>query len=93
MYWHLPRSGSGSSYRAARHWPIKTSGNRVAAALGSSRSRRNMDNRPNQSRPSETRIRHELVERVRREIAAGTYETPQKLELALERLLERLKEE
>jgi len=32
-------------------------------------------------------IRHDLVARVRREIAAGTYETPDKLEAALARLL------
>jgi hypothetical protein len=31
-----------------------------------------------------------LVERVRREIAEGTYETPEKLEIALEKLLNRL---
>jgi hypothetical protein len=35
-------------------------------------------------------IRRPLVERVRREIAAGTYETPEKFEAALERLLGRL---
>jgi len=35
-------------------------------------------------------IRAELVERVRREIAAGTYDTPDKFEAALERLLNRL---
>ena len=35
-------------------------------------------------------IRHALVERVRREIAEGTYETPEKFEAALERLLGRL---
>jgi hypothetical protein len=35
-------------------------------------------------------IRAELVERVRREIAAGTYDTPRKMEIALARLLERL---
>jgi hypothetical protein len=35
-------------------------------------------------------VRTELVERVRREIAAGTYETPDKLQEALERLLDRL---
>jgi len=33
-------------------------------------------------------IRAELVARVRAEIALGTYETPEKLELALARLLE-----
>jgi hypothetical protein len=35
-------------------------------------------------------IRHELVARVRREIAAGVYDTPEKLEVALERMLDRL---
>jgi hypothetical protein len=34
-------------------------------------------------------IRHELVARVRREIEAGTYETPEKLDAALARMLER----
>ena len=34
-------------------------------------------------------IRYDLVARVRREIEAGTYETTEKLEAALSRLLER----
>jgi hypothetical protein len=34
-------------------------------------------------------IRRDLVARVRREIAAGTYDTPDKMEVALHRLLER----
>ena len=34
------------------------------------------------------KIRTELVERVRGEIAAGTYDTPDKFQAALERLLE-----
>jgi hypothetical protein len=34
-------------------------------------------------------VRWHLVERVRQEIAAGVYDTPEKLELALQRLLER----
>ena len=33
-------------------------------------------------------IRHERVEEVRRQIAAGVYETPEKLELALDRLMD-----
>ena len=37
-----------------------------------------------------SRIRVELVERVRREIADGTYDTPEKWEAALDRLLENL---
>jgi negative regulator of flagellin synthesis FlgM len=35
-------------------------------------------------------IRHEKVEEVRRQIAAGTYDTPAKLELALDRMLDEL---
>jgi anti-sigma28 factor (negative regulator of flagellin synthesis) len=35
----------------------------------------------------ETGVRTELVERVRREIAAGTYETDEKLDATVERLL------
>jgi hypothetical protein len=38
-------------------------------------------------------IRKELVERVRREIAAGVYETPQKLAIALTRCIGRLEED
>ena len=38
-------------------------------------------------------IRSELVERVRREIAAGTYDTPERWEAALDRLLEHLSED
>ena len=33
-------------------------------------------------------IRHEKVEAIRREIAAGAYDSPQKLEIALDRLLD-----
>ena len=35
-------------------------------------------------------IRHERVEEVRRQIAAGTYETPEKMDVALDRLLDEL---
>jgi hypothetical protein len=37
-------------------------------------------------------IRWELVDRVRREIADGTYETPEKWDLALDRLMDRLED-
>ena len=37
-----------------------------------------------------TGIRHDLVNRVRQEIHAGTYDTPAKLEAALERMIDRL---
>ena len=35
-------------------------------------------------------IRHEKVEEIRRQIATGSYETPEKLELALDRMMEEL---
>lgn len=41
-------------------------------------------------RSSAAPIRTELVARVRREIAAGTYDTPEKWHVALERLLDDL---
>ena len=40
--------------------------------------------------PATGDIRHDLVARVRREIAAGDYDTPEKMELALARLFQRL---
>ena len=39
---------------------------------------------------SGTGLRLDLIARVREEIAAGTYDTPEKFEVAMERLLERL---
>ncbi len=52
-----------------------------------------MDNRSFEINRREPSIRRELVERVRREIAAGTYDTPEKMEKALDRFLDRLEEE
>jgi hypothetical protein len=40
-------------------------------------------------RANDPTIRYELVARVRREIAAGTYDTPEKFNAALARMLER----
>ena len=41
---------------------------------------------------SDPDIRADLVRRIRREIAAGTYDTPEKMERALRRLLEEMDE-
>ena len=49
----------------------------------------NSERRP----PEDAPIRTELVARVRREIAEGTYDSPEKFEAALEILFERLAEE
>jgi hypothetical protein len=48
-----------------------------------------LEEEPDLSAPHEAdpEIRHDLVARVRREIAAGEYDTPEKMELALHRLL------
>lgn len=48
---------------------------------------------PGSRPPQDAPIRRELVERVRKEIEAGTYDTPEKFDLALERLLRRLEED
>ncbi|MCI0463129.1 MAG: hypothetical protein L0Z62_39790 [Gemmataceae bacterium] len=40
----------------------------------------------------ESLFRAGLVDEIRREIAAGTYETPEKWEIALDRLLRRLED-
>ena len=37
-----------------------------------------------------TRIRFDLVNRVKAEIAAGTYDTPEKMDIALERMASRI---
>jgi hypothetical protein len=42
---------------------------------------------------TDNEIRTDLVRRVRAEIAAGNYDTPEKWEVALERLLDRLSQE
>jgi hypothetical protein len=47
------------------------------------------DDKPRPPRDEST-VRAELVERVRREIAEGTYDTPEKMAIALDRLLNRL---
>jgi hypothetical protein len=49
--------------------------------------------RPTQKTPSNgvvTDIRFALVQRIRREIAAGIYETPEKLAMAIDRMVRRL---
>ena len=42
------------------------------------------------SNAESTRIRFDLVNRVKAEIAAGTYDTPEKMDIALERMANRI---
>jgi hypothetical protein len=46
--------------------------------------------KPRKRAPERTGIRFELVQRVRRAIAAGTYDTPEKLAIALDTMMKRL---
>lgn len=50
------------------------------------------DPEPSPERTSPDGMRLDLIARVRREIAAGTYETPERWEAALGRLLEELEQ-
>lgn len=86
MFRHGPSCLTGPVERD-RDWPV---GDKEAAAPETT-STMEMPNhdQPRQDRP----IRKELVERVRREIAEGTYDTPEKWELALDRLFHRLEQE
>jgi negative regulator of flagellin synthesis FlgM len=60
--------------------------NETASEKGKSMARRKRGGRRGGGDP----IRPELVARVRQEIAAGTYDSPEKWEAALDRLLDRL---
>ena len=87
----------GPLSRTRDWWKHQSPG--TAASLetpGSSPRTSNMDHRritPNRQRPIDPDIRADLVARVRREIAEGTYETPEKWEQALDRLVNRLEDE
>lgn len=74
MNWHDPNSLQGPVSKARGWWQEETA---TAVAL---------ETPCPTSTPANEDIRTELVERVRREIAAGTYETEDKLEIALARM-------
>jgi hypothetical protein len=76
MFAHGPNCLKGPISRARTCW-LSCADVRVPADLSAA------DDRP---------IRRELVERVRREIADGSYETSEKLDIALDRLMWRLDE-
>src|SRR5436305_1247759 len=79
MQTHLSGCYKGPFTRDRNWWP---------------RAAEELENSP-ESVPSldDPNIRADLVRRVRREIAAGTYDTPEKWEAALDRLLDRLERE
>jgi hypothetical protein len=78
----VPRRGRGTAGRRGR--PRRTP---ISNPTGPGRLRED----PRMNTPTaETDIRYELVSRVRQEIMAGTYDSPEKLEAALDRLAARL---
>ena len=78
MHTHGPSCLPGPVIRDHDHWS-------VPAGADSPRNS-NGNGRP-------VLFRRYLVERIRRQIAAGTYDTPEKFEAALERLVRRLEDE
>ena len=76
MYQHGPACLEGPRFRVRDWWMQSPS---VA-----------LEGTPSLTGPKEMPIRWELVARVRREIAAGTYDTPEKLEAALRVYFNRL---
>ena len=89
MFSHGPSCLRGPLGRAREWWAAATEGQvtepSTRAAFGPIPS----DDPGHDERP----FRADLVERVRREIDQGTYETPEKMEIALDRLMRRLDEE
>ena len=61
--------------------------------LKAPRSRKRSQFRRPVEHQDDVNFRADLVARVRREIADGTYDTPEKFEIALDRLLDRLEQE
>lgn len=78
---HGPKNLDGPVSRTSAWWTVALSGEPVSSSEASTA---NQEDRP---------IRHELVERVRREIADGTYETSEKWKAALDRLFRTLEQE
>jgi hypothetical protein len=78
MIWHGPTHLQGPVSKDRNWWANSTLEGAVATVSDVA---------------DEDEIRLDLVSRVRAEIAAGTYDTPEKWEVALGRLLERLNEE
>lgn len=96
MHNHLPRNFTGPVRGSPAWWEGLEPQLRSNQETGRKGTRkRNSNSNDPQSAPdtTPTSIRHELVARVRKEIEAGTYDSPDKWEAALDRLLERLGED
>ena len=87
MHQHGPTDLTGP-LRGTRAWWQGTGAGPDESSEGTGTLTRN-DNRDDTDEP----IRTELVERLRQEIAGGAYDTQEKWEAALDRLLDRIDEE
>jgi hypothetical protein len=80
--------------RPGHRWSRKPCARRAAPWAGPCPFKRPQEGRRLEPQLKEVpAIRHELIARVRRDIAAGVYDTPAKMEAALERLLTRLSDD
>ena len=73
----LPRLSAPAAYRQLDASPVRT-GDKVELSRASRFLSRLIGENP---------VRQDLVDRVKQEIAAGTYDTPEKIDAALEELL------
>ena len=83
MYRHRPSCLEGPVSRTSGQWAPKD-------ASAADRTHCCPDDRSDRPLPDTADIRTELVQRIRREIAVGHYETPEKWEAALQALWQRL---
>src|SRR5436190_15735070 len=86
MYRHGPTCLAGPVSKARVMWVWSDSGTAAAETMTFE------PQEPPDPLSARAEIRLDLVQRVRREIADGTYETPEKWDAALDRLLDRLEQ-
>ena len=79
MYWHVPTRLRGPVSRSRRNWKFPPA---TASPVKRGATRRLASAMPE--------IRRSLVARVRSEIESGRYDTPDRWEAALERLISRM---
>ena len=93
MHVHGPNVLQGPVSRRRVWWISPDDGIMEAMPTLPSSQNSSTPNRPSKERPAtDAPIRAELVERIRREIAEGTYDTPEKWDAALDKLSKRLED-
>jgi len=78
----LHRASLGQSAESVRQTPLKDTVSFSAEALRLSDIA--------QTNAGSTKMRFDLVNRIKSEIAAGTYDTPEKMDIAMERMANRI---